>query len=142
MTKLRGLDLTDCRLGGRIPRMVSALSMLRDLRMTGNFFDGVIPEGLYKLTKLSQLEVLKTPRLQPLSGHVSALKWLRELRVEASSSFDGSLPDEITALSALQSLIWTGVNGSGLIPTGISNLKRLLHKIVTFISTVYCFTLF
>ncbi|KAK4430083.1 LRR receptor-like serine/threonine-protein kinase RPK2 [Sesamum alatum] len=139
---LEHLDLSADSLKGEIPRALGNCSRLRTLLLSSNSLSGVIPNELGKLRNLEVLDVSRNSLRGPLpvnlgnctnlsvlvlSSHFNATQLDRRPRGESShgfagealdeyNSFQGSIPDQITALPKLK-IIWApGANFEGNFP--------------------------
>ena len=127
LTKLRSLNLGSCSLSGPIPAGISKMSNLAQLILSYNNFTGTIPQGLFGLTKLSDLRIGSIPRLTGSFGErLPDLKALVQLEYFNTPEMHGSIPDGITTLTGLTELVWTDQSGTpGTIPAGIGALTNL-----------------
>ncbi|KAL0336540.1 UNVERIFIED_CONTAM: LRR receptor-like serine/threonine-protein kinase RPK2 [Sesamum radiatum] len=151
-TNLEHLDLSADSLEGEIPRALGNCSRLRTLLLSSNSLSGVIPSEIGKLRNLEVLDVSKNSLRGPLpahlgnctnlsvlvlSSHFNALQLNKHPRGETSrgfsgealdecNSFQGSIPDEITALPKLK-IIWApAANFKGNFPRNWGGCNSIL----------------
>ncbi|KAK8572275.1 hypothetical protein V6N12_028331 [Hibiscus sabdariffa] len=147
LSKLRFLDLSNCRISGEIPvEHLLILTGLSELYMRFNFFTTKIPS---KLTNLTYLRVLDLTRSN-LQGHIPylpqvkklllgnnsdlmvdlhsmfAVPWPRLESIDISSTrVIGSIPPSIGNITSLVTFIAYDSFIQGQIPTSMMNLSRL-----------------
>ncbi|KAL0420756.1 UNVERIFIED_CONTAM: LRR receptor-like serine/threonine-protein kinase RPK2 [Sesamum latifolium] len=149
---LEHLDLSAGSLKGEIPRALGNCSRLRTLLLSSNSLSGVIPNEIGKLPKLEVLDVSKNSLRGPLpanlgnctnlsvlvlSSHFNAHQLKKHPRGETSrgfsgealdeyNSFQGPIPDEITALPKLK-IVWApGANFEGNFPRNWGSCNSIL----------------
>ena len=122
LISLAYLSLRYNSLSGRIPHALPA--SLERIDLTGNYFTGQIPPGLYNCTKLEQVQFSDNKLSGNLSEELGNLVNLRRLEL-GKNQINSAIPSRITLLSNLKNLA-VGYNLlSGNLPHGISALTRL-----------------
>ncbi|XP_039023301.1 systemin receptor SR160-like [Hibiscus syriacus] len=147
LTKLRLLDLSNCRISGEIPvEQLLILTRLSELYMNFNFLATKIPSKLANLTNLRVLDLTRSN----LQGHIPYLPQLKilflgndsDLTVDLHSMFAvpwpilewidisstrviGSIPPSIGNITSLVAFIGYNSFIQGQIPTSMMNLSRL-----------------
>ncbi len=116
LDKLRVLDLANNRLTGSIPEALSILPNLTSLYLDRNELTGGIPVGIGLMFNLSRLRLADNQLTGPLfSPQNFSLFNLVELDV-SDNALDGSLPQFLGAMNALQYLDVSNNNFSGDLP--------------------------
>eukprot|EP00253_Pinus_taeda_P023545 PITA_23545 len=124
LVNLEQLDLSDNRLSGHIPPILSNCTKLATLSLTESWFTGSIPTEFGRLVKLELLDL----RYNSLSGHIpptlancTKLSTLDLLY----KNFLGSIPIEFGRLFQLEYLDFSNSSLSGQIPPTLGNCTKL-----------------
>ncbi|KAL5561994.1 hypothetical protein UlMin_031741 [Ulmus minor] len=125
LRKLSHLDLRKNSLNSTIPDELGFCTNLTFLALAENKLSGELPLSLSNLSNLVDLGLFDNS----LNGSVSPVflsNWtsLTSLQLQ-NNGFSGKIPPEIGQLTNLQYLYLYQNNFSGLIPSGIGNLKAL-----------------
>jgi len=123
---VKELELQANVLTGAVPADLASLP-LTALRLGGNSFDqGPIPDFLYNMVTLEELDLSFSNLQGPISDDIGNLVNLRELRL-ASNFLTGSEPAGIAALENLETLSLSNnfMTGGLDFVTGLSNLMFL-----------------
>ncbi|KAG8499410.1 hypothetical protein CXB51_005919 [Gossypium anomalum] len=147
LSKLRFLELSNCRISGEVPvEQLLNLTKLSELYMDYNFLASKIPSKLANLTSLSVLDLTRSN----LQGHIPYLPQVKTLHVGNNSdvmvdphsmfavpwprleSIDissthviGSIPPSIANITSLVDFIAYNSLIQGRIPASMMNLSRL-----------------
>ncbi|XP_017632520.2 probable LRR receptor-like serine/threonine-protein kinase At4g36180 [Gossypium arboreum] len=147
LSKLRFLELSNCRISGEVPvEQLLNLTKLSELYMDYNFLASKIPSKLANLTSLSVLDLTRSN----LQGHIPYLPQVKTLHVGNNSdvmvdlhsmfavpwprleSIDissthviGSIPPSIANITSLVDFIAYNSLIQGRIPASMMNLTRL-----------------
>ena len=122
LTRLRldGNDLT-----GPIPPELSGLTRLTQLGLEGNFLTGPIPPELGDLTRLTQLGLEGNNLTGPIPPELGNLMNLTRLRL-GGNDLTGTIPPELGNLTSLTELDFSGNSGlAGILPNELTALDRL-----------------
>ncbi|KAK9070625.1 hypothetical protein SSX86_011027 [Deinandra increscens subsp. villosa] len=87
---------------------------------------GPIPEGLWTLTYLTNLNLAQnylTGPLSPSIGNLTRMQWL----TFGINALSGEVPPELGRLTDLRSLAFSTNNFNGSLPSELGNLRRLLQ---------------
>ena len=124
LTNLISIILPFNNLIGEIPDSVQNLSELRVLDLRNNQISGNI-EVIDNLSFIQMVLIGNNLFEGQLSDNIGQFNpSLRHLEVE-NNNLDGSLPESICDLAALETLLLNGNNFDGEIPENISNLSNL-----------------
>ncbi|GLJ17561.1 hypothetical protein SUGI_0305450 [Cryptomeria japonica] len=115
-------------LEGTISSLLTNLSSLQSLDLSGNALTGTIPPQLGQLPRLQILSIYKNQLQGPIPPELGMLTHLQELHI-SENQLSGSIPSSLTNLSKLNILILYQNQLSGHIPwdigTKLSNLTYL-----------------
>ncbi|PJJ11140.1 hypothetical protein CLU83_4636 [Flavobacterium sp. 1] len=114
MVKLQTLFLIYSNLTGPISDL-SRLTDLKNLTLSGNNFNVIIPSWLYNLNKLETIWMDKCILKGQISADIGNLTMLRQLSL-SNNSLDGSVPTEFNKLTKLNNLFLENNKLSGVIP--------------------------
>ncbi|CAK8532357.1 unnamed protein product [Lathyrus sativus] len=118
---LTSLDLAENKLVGKIPQDFGKLQKLTWLSLSINSLSGEIPESVGLLPSLVDFRVFSNK----LSAGVSS--WTNVIVFDASNNLlNGSIPQEITSLPKLTTLLLDQNQLNGPIPTNIISWKSLV----------------
>lgn len=121
-----GIDLISNGLIGSLPDSISALSALTGLYLTMNDVQS-LPDSLYTLTRLQQLQVGMCGLAGSIPEAVGSLQSLQVLWL-SYNSLVGTLPDSLGSLTNLVSLyLDNNYYLNGTLPSSLGNLKSLHH---------------
>ncbi|KAL3748725.1 hypothetical protein ACJRO7_009894 [Eucalyptus globulus] len=112
----------------QIPSAIGGLVKLTSLNLSSSNFEGQIPSQVLKLTNLTSLDLSQNYGLELRNPSVETLvQFLTKLEHLDLSSLNVSapVPDAITNLSSLTSLVLQNCNLRGTFPTTIFKLPRL-----------------
>ncbi|KAI4386792.1 hypothetical protein MLD38_004694 [Melastoma candidum] len=115
-TYLQTIDLSGNSFNGRIPDSLSALHQLTRLSLSGNSFSGGIPESVSSLSALQELYLDNNALEGMVPPSLVRLTRLTRLDVQSNRLW-GELPD----LSSMSSLLYLDASNnviSGKVPTG------------------------
>ncbi|KAK2978042.1 hypothetical protein RJ640_000703 [Escallonia rubra] len=131
-SKLILLDLSGNNFSGVIPNSLGNLKLLEDLTLGGNNFIGETstPElsfitSLTNCTKLRMLEISDNPIIGTLPVSVGNFSTSLQEIYAYRCGIRGTIPDEISNLSGLVTLVLDGNDLSGSIPNTIEGLQKL-----------------
>ena len=110
LSNLRRLDLEQNQLTGPIPPELGSLPILRELRLSDNGLTGPVPPELGDLFNLEVLRAFDNRLSGPLPPELGRLAMLQELSVSGNAEMAGALPDALTALRRLESLLAAGTD--------------------------------
>ncbi|PHU17166.1 hypothetical protein BC332_12861 [Capsicum chinense] len=127
LTQLRLLDLRLVNISSTIPPKFS--SHLTTLRLGDTDLYGIIPERIFHLSNLKELDLSYNDHL---TGYFPTTKWNSTASIEelylSQVDFSGSfLPESIGYLTSLRYVMLNSCNLSGKIPKSLWNLTRLEH---------------
>ncbi|ESR54979.1 hypothetical protein CICLE_v100235052mg, partial [Citrus x clementina] len=147
LTKLRLLNLNDCKTLVRLPSSINGLKSLRNLNLSGCFKLENVPETLGQVESLEKLDISGTAIRQPPSsiflmknlkelscrgckGSPSSASWFLRFPINlirrSSDPMDFSLPSSLSGLCSLTKLDISYCDlGEGAIPSGIGDLCSL-----------------
>ena len=111
---------------GPLPEEIGRLSNLNYLRLVCFAMSGKIPESLFSLTKLSNLQI-SSPGFfeeQTLPASIKNLSSLTFLYL-SNTNLTGNIPTEIGSLTKLKTLVMSGNKLTGSYPESMGNLKAL-----------------
>ena len=110
LSDLRFLRLDQNQLIGTIPPELGSLPRLRELRLSDNGLTGPVPPELGDLSNLEVLRAFDNRLSGPLPPELGRLAMLQELGVSGNAEMAGALPDALTALRRLESLLAGGTD--------------------------------
>ncbi|GMH26059.1 hypothetical protein Nepgr_027902 [Nepenthes gracilis] len=143
------LDLSQNRLTGSIPAVMSHFLRLNHLNLSYNSLNSSLPIGIAQFPKLSVLDLSFNQLDGPLQPNLLTLPTLQELHLTGNSfsgnidfsppygeshlqildlshnNFDGYFPDRFGSLNRLQVLNVAGNNLSGSLPTSMNGMGSL-----------------
>ncbi|KAK1355860.1 hypothetical protein POM88_049116 [Heracleum sosnowskyi] len=118
---LQSLNLLGC-----ISDDIRLLHNLKFLSIKGNFFEGSFPPNIFKLSKLTDLDLSYNKFSGSIPSDIKMLLDLESLYLDGNS-FEGSFPPNILKLSKLRFLDLSSNNFSGSIPNDIKMLRNLIQ---------------
>eukprot|EP00546_Thalassionema_frauenfeldii_P018908 CAMPEP_0178904276 /NCGR_PEP_ID=MMETSP0786-20121207/5608_1 /TAXON_ID=186022 /ORGANISM="Thalassionema frauenfeldii, Strain CCMP 1798" /LENGTH=688 /DNA_ID=CAMNT_0020575711 /DNA_START=72 /DNA_END=2138 /DNA_ORIENTATION=- len=123
------LDLHANFLDGSLPRSIPAGLPLEFLSLHENDLEGEIPwEAMSNWTSLQHLDLSSNAFTGPMvTSNITQMNQLIYLFLANNTGFDeGSIPDELNALTNLKELSLKSTRRTGVIPSWIGDLRRLL----------------
>jgi Leucine-rich repeat (LRR) protein len=114
------------RIGSTIPTVLSLLSSLQQLDLSGNRLEGTIPEDIDLLLSLKQLNFESNELTGQLPSGMNQLSTLGSLNL-AENRLTGSLASSIGNLRLLQHLSLRNNSLTGPIPSSIGALTNIEH---------------
>ncbi len=125
LTQLEALRLDENNLTGTIPPELGNLASLKWLDLGFNDLTGPIPPELGSLTRLIRLELDQNALTGPIPPDLGGLSVLRELLLD-NNDLSGSVPPELVALTSLRALILSNNQElHGPLPDGLTALGLL-----------------
>jgi hypothetical protein len=127
--------IANCSLTGAIPwRDLADQPFLISVNLNANKFTGTIPEEVYSMTKLTNLQFATNNISGTLSNDIGKLTKLTALLV-SNNELSGTVPTTITMLGALETLYLSGNSFSGTLPAlaplgSLSNLRVFQNQLV------------
>ncbi|KAM1101456.1 hypothetical protein ACFX2B_007739 [Malus domestica] len=118
----RALNLLGNRLSGSIP--IDGFTMLTELVLEDNQFEGHLPQNIGKLTNLKRLLLSANNFTGTIPESYGNLKNLTDFRIDGSR-LSGKIPNFIGNWTKLERLDMQGTSLEGPIPSIISSLKNL-----------------
>jgi len=106
---LKGLYLSDNRLGGTIPAGLCELDALRALFLDTNLFSGPIPECIGTLTDLRQLFLFSNKLTGAVPNSMGELRKLTGFGIE-NNNLGGHVPEGICTIGSLND-VWADCGG-------------------------------
>ncbi|XP_048441873.1 probable LRR receptor-like serine/threonine-protein kinase At1g53440 [Pyrus x bretschneideri] len=125
---IRSLYLLGNRLSGSIP--AGDFTLLRELVLEDNQFEGPLPQNLGRLTHLERLLLSANDFTGTIPESYGYLKNLIDFRI-GGSQLSGKIPEFIGNWSKLQKLDLQGTSMEGPIPYTISSLKDLKELMIS-----------
>ncbi|XP_039136278.1 uncharacterized protein LOC120273665 [Dioscorea cayenensis subsp. rotundata] len=125
LTSLVYLDLFHCALYGKLLVTIGNLRRLRVLNLSGNHFDGVIPESLGNLGSLERLDLSDNELNGSIPESLSNLTNL--VYFDLSNNKFGKLPESIGRLQKLVEFHLSNNQIQGLMPASIGDLRNLQY---------------
>ncbi|XP_050141170.1 probable LRR receptor-like serine/threonine-protein kinase At1g53440 [Malus sylvestris] len=125
---IRSLYLLGNRLSGSIP--AGDFTLLRELVLEDNQFEGPLPQNLGRLTHLERLLLSGNNFTSTIPESYRNLKNLTDFRI-GGSQLSGKIPEFIGNWSKLQKLDLQGTSMEGPIPYTISSLKYLKELMIS-----------
>ncbi|CAN6561147.1 unnamed protein product [Malus baccata var. baccata] len=125
---IRSLYLLGNRLSGSIP--AGDFTLLRELVLEDNQFEGPLPQNLGRLTRLERLLLSANSFTGTIPESYGNLKNLIDFRI-GGSQLSGNIPEFIGNWSKLQKLDLQGTSMEGPIPYTISSLKYLKELMIS-----------
>lgn len=122
--KVTGVNLAVNNLTGNIPDVISNLTYLRQLDISGNQLTGEIPVTLKKLTYIEQLLLNTNALTGNLFPEIGQLTKLKTLRV-ANNQLTGEIPLTFNQLIGIEIIDLSNNMLSGGIPSGMNQLLGL-----------------
>ena len=102
------LSLQENRLAGKIPPELGDLARVQTLDLRENDLTGAIPAEIGSLSRLSQLLLSQNKLTGSIPAELGGLAALRNLDLTHNRDMRGVLPDALTALEQLSSLLLAG----------------------------------
>ncbi|RXI02910.1 hypothetical protein DVH24_002988 [Malus domestica] len=130
-TLLRELVLEDNQFEGPLPQNLGRLTHLERLLLSGNNFTSTIPESYRNLKNLTDFDLQGTSMEGPIPYTISSLKYLKELMI---SDLNGpSMPfPTLKYMKNIQIVILRNCSISGTIPNYLGKLTKLLTLDLSF----------
>ncbi|KAF2284780.1 hypothetical protein GH714_030310 [Hevea brasiliensis] len=131
LTNLKVLHLSFMNISSKVPELLANFSSLESLRLSDCVLQGEFPVGIFQLPNLKILDLSYNPDLKgylPPFQLKSALKSL----ILSGSNFVGELPSSFGNLACLEELDIYGCNFTGKIPYSLSNLDKLVYLDLSF----------
>lgn len=122
--RVSGLRLVYNNLEGRLPQNIGNLKYLRTLVMNTNQLSGAIPESLYSIDGLSNINLSQNEIEGKLSQKIGNLKNLFILNL-SDNKLLGKIPESLFSIEFLINLYLDRNNFNGEIPKSIGQLKYL-----------------
>ena len=123
------LETIDINVDGAIPKSIGNLTKLRSLVLARGGMTGEIPEEVYSLRNLDNLNLGENNLSGMLSPKIGQLTKLRGLILH-NNQFSGSLPTEIGQLRELSTFRITQNQFSGTITDSIGNCTKLKEFLI------------
>ncbi|KAJ9176788.1 hypothetical protein P3X46_012066 [Hevea brasiliensis] len=126
LTNLKVLHLSSMNISSKVPELLANFSSLESLRLSGCALQGEFPVGIFQLPNLKILDLSYNPDLKgylPPFQLKSALKSL----ILSGSNFVGELPSSFGNLAYLEELDIYRCNFTGKIPYSFRNLSKLVY---------------
>ncbi|MBK7879837.1 MAG: hypothetical protein IPJ83_04675 [Saprospiraceae bacterium] len=124
MTHLKYLNLSFCNLKGNIPNELYNLNDLTQLDFSYNFFSGKLNPSISKLTKLESLVLSENQLSGELIPELFQLTKLKDLNIR-KNKFSGRIPSQIASLKNLEKLRLGQNSLTGTLPVEIGQLTQL-----------------
>uniref|UniRef100_A0A7N0UAF5 non-specific serine/threonine protein kinase n=1 Tax=Kalanchoe fedtschenkoi TaxID=63787 RepID=A0A7N0UAF5_KALFE len=122
---LQILNIANNRLNGDLSlEILSSLSQISTLYMSGNFFTGHIPSKVGSLIHLSILDISDNKYSGEIPVELGKCSMLETLKM-GGNLFTGSIPSSLSSLEGIQILDLSRNNLSGSIPSQLQNLSHL-----------------
>ncbi|KAJ3415664.1 hypothetical protein HDV05_004342 [Chytridiales sp. JEL 0842] len=125
------LDFGDLNLTGAIPETLASLPSLELLSLRNNRFGGRIPESIFGLSNLVQLDLHGNQLANLIPQNIGSLQKL-EILALGNNSFSGTLPPSITSLTRLAVLSVENNRLQGSLPDNIGEMKNLTRISVAY----------
>ncbi|KAM1169181.1 hypothetical protein ACFX19_031536 [Malus domestica] len=125
---IRFLYLWGNRLSGLIP--TDGFTLLRELELEDNQFEGPLPQNLGKLTQLEKIHLSGNNFTGTIPESYKNLKNLIDFRI-GGSQLSGKIPEFIGNWSKLKKLDLQGASLDGPIPYTISSLKYVKQLMIS-----------
>ena len=127
LTSLTRLELQNNELSGKIPGELGNLANLVYLNLHSNQLSGEIPVELVNLTKLRGVQLQDNTDLTGvIPDDLGALTWLETLNL-SGNDLTGVMPDALEALIRLRRVDLSGNTLTGGTPSWLGDLDRLEH---------------
>lgn len=114
-------------LTGILPSEIGMSSTLQILQLGGNRFEGALPEELWQLTELLELDLYKCKFAGNLSPGIGKMSKLQNLFLDGNT-FTGSLPAEFYNLNVSYAIFFSNLF-SGTISPNIANMFESIVEI-------------
>ncbi|GFS44611.1 leucine-rich receptor-like protein kinase family protein [Actinidia rufa] len=124
LTRLRTLDLSHNLLSGPIPRGVSLIHNLKELRLQGNHFSELLPSDIGLCPHLSSLDFSDNFFTGALPDSLQRLNFLTFLSL-SRNMLSGDVPQWIGNMISLQHLDFSNNGFTGILPSSLADLKSL-----------------
>jgi Leucine-rich repeat (LRR) protein len=123
LSRLEFLSLnSNSNLTGTLPESIGNLQALEILFLNDCRINGPIPDTLWSLPKLNNIDFIKNPINTTLSSKVKNMKKIHGFLL-SGAGFTGSIPTEIGQDTTLKSFDACGNRFTGIVPLSIKNLK-------------------
>lgn len=124
---LRALRFYQNLLTARIPSELGRLSSLQRLELDGNNLSQNIPTELGQASRLVHLFLASNQLTGLLPTELASLPLLEHLTLNYNSHLEGPIPEEWEDLASgkIAEIFLTGVDITGVIPSGLCNIERL-----------------
>ncbi|KAG6639462.1 hypothetical protein CIPAW_10G102200 [Carya illinoinensis] len=127
LTMLTQLLLGDNNFEGRLPPEIENLTMLKELQLSYNNFEGLIPNQVDNLQNLELFDIGINGFFGTIPFGIFNISTIRAIALEANN-LSGQLPSNMGLfLPSLQQLILWGNKLRGTIPNSISNTSQLVN---------------
>ena len=122
------LDLGDNNLTGPIPPGLGGLSGLSRLDLGHNGLSGSIPARLGDLSSLVVLDLVHNDFAGPIPPELGGMSLLRHMMLSGNPRLAGSLPDGLTSLTRLETLLATGTELCAPTDSGFQAWLARVHR--------------
>ncbi|KAH6787019.1 hypothetical protein C2S52_006571 [Perilla frutescens var. hirtella] len=129
---LMSLSLCDCSLSGPLDTSLLRLHDLSILRLDGNNLSSAIPDFFSNFSSLTTLSLSYCFLKGYFPEMIFHLPTLQNLDLSENHLLNGIIPPFPQNGSSLQSIILSGTNFSGSLPSSLSNLRALSKMVLMF----------
>ncbi|XP_010500295.1 PREDICTED: receptor-like protein 12 isoform X2 [Camelina sativa] len=126
LRNLRELDMSNVNISSEVPQQFSNMRFLRSLHFTNCSLFGEFPSSVLLIPSLQSIRLSDNINLRGNLPVFSENNSLVELTI-INTTFSGLIPDSISSLKHLTSLILSLSKFSGKIPFSLGNLSHLSH---------------
>ncbi|XWS64746.1 hypothetical protein CRYUN_Cryun05aG0030000 [Craigia yunnanensis] len=123
-TSLSILDLSNNYISPSVPMWIFSLHSLVSLDLSGNVFEGLIPNSFQNMSSLKVLDLSINSFNSSIPGWLYSLNNLEVLSLRGNF-LQGKIPSAIGNLSSIVSLDLSGNQLEGTLPTSLENLFNL-----------------
>ena len=127
-SNLRSIDFERTGLFGTLPANFASLTMLSELRLAQNRFNGGIPEQFGDLQNLQILDISSNDLSGTLSSRLGSLSKLSSLKL-GLNQIRGRIPQELAALPRLEELNLHSNKFSGALPILSGDALRKINLV-------------